>query len=67
MQYVSTVSNLVGRHEEHLAWENLSDEVLAWLSVWSEVQMLFQIHPIVQNYTAPPTIPTSYLRVSAVV
>jgi len=26
--------------EEHLACKKLSDEVLAWLSVWSKVQMI---------------------------
>jgi len=31
---------LVGRQEEHPACKKLSDEVLAWLSVWSEVQMI---------------------------
>ena len=30
---------LVDRQEEHMACKKLSDEVLAWLSVWSEVQM----------------------------
>ena len=30
---------LVGRQEEHLPCKKLSDEVLGWLSVWSEVQM----------------------------
>ena len=29
---------LVGRQEGHLACKKLSGEVLAWLSVWSEVQ-----------------------------
>jgi len=29
---------LVGRQEGHPAWIKLSGEVLAWLSVWSEVQ-----------------------------
>jgi len=29
---------LVGRQEGHPACKNLSDGVLAWLSVWSEVQ-----------------------------
>jgi len=29
---------LVGRQEGHPACKKLSDEVLAWLSVWSEVQ-----------------------------
>jgi len=32
---------LVGhRQKEHSASKKLSDEVLAWLSVWSEVQMI---------------------------
>jgi len=31
---------LVGHQEEHSACKKLSDEVLAWLSVWSEVQMI---------------------------
>jgi len=31
---------LVGRQEEHLACKKLSDEVLVWLSVWSEVQIV---------------------------
>jgi len=30
---------LVGRQEEHLACKKLTDKVLAWLSVWIEVQM----------------------------
>jgi len=29
---------LVGRQEEHPAYKKMSGEVLAWLSVWSEVQ-----------------------------
>jgi len=31
---------LVRRPEEHMVHKKLSDEVLAWLSVWSEVQMI---------------------------
>jgi len=31
---------LVGCQEEHPACKRLSDEVLAWLSVWSEVQII---------------------------
>jgi len=31
---------LVGRQEEHPACKKLSDELLAWLSVWSEMQMI---------------------------
>jgi len=30
----------VGRQERHLACKKLSGEVLEWLSVWSEVQMI---------------------------
>ena len=35
----SALMLLVGRQEGHPARKNLSDEVLAWLSVWSKVQM----------------------------
>jgi len=31
---------LVGRQKEHLTCKTLSDVVLAWLSVWSVVQMI---------------------------
>jgi len=31
---------LVGRQEGHQALKKLSGEVLAWLSVWSEVQII---------------------------
>ena len=34
----SALTLLVGRQEGHPACKKLSDEVLAWLSVWSEVQ-----------------------------
>ena len=34
----SALTLLVGRQEGHLACKKLSGEVLAWLSVWSEVQ-----------------------------
>ena len=34
----SALTLLVGRHEEHPACKKLSCGVLAWLSVWSEVQ-----------------------------
>jgi len=34
----SALALLVGQQEGHLACKKLSDEVLAWLSVWSEVQ-----------------------------
>ena len=36
----SALTLLVGRQERHPAHKNLSDEVLAWLSVWSKVQTL---------------------------
>jgi len=32
---------LVGWQEGHPACKNLSDAVLAWLAVWSEVQMIY--------------------------
>jgi len=41
----SALTLLVGRQEEHLACKTLSDEVLAWLSVWSEVHMV-QLMPL---------------------
>jgi len=34
----SALTLLVGRQEGHLACKKTSGEVLAWLSVWSEVQ-----------------------------
>jgi len=36
----SALKPLVGRQGEHPACKKFSDEVLAWLSVWSEVQMI---------------------------
>ena len=36
--YSSALTLLVGRQEGHPACKKLSSEVLAWLSVWSEVQ-----------------------------
>ena len=36
----SALTLLVGCQEEHPARKNLSDVVLAWLSIWSEVQMI---------------------------
>jgi len=35
----SALTLLVGRQEEHPACKKLTDEVLVWLSVWSEVQI----------------------------
>jgi len=34
----SALTLLVGRQEEHPAGKKLSDGVLAWLSVWSEME-----------------------------
>jgi len=31
---------LVGRQEERMTCRKLSDEMLAWLSVWSKVQLI---------------------------
>jgi len=36
----SALALLVGRQEEHPVCKNLSDKVLAWLSVCSKVQMI---------------------------
>jgi len=49
----STLMLLIGWQEGHSACKNLSGEVLAWLSVWSEVQMICiwsswcHYHPII--------------------
>jgi len=41
MHAFSALMLLVGWQEGHLACKNLSDEkILAWLSVWNEVQMV---------------------------
>jgi len=37
----SALTLLVRHQEEHPACKKLSDEVLAWLSVWSEVQVIW--------------------------
>jgi len=44
---------LVGRQEEPLARKIISDEVLAWLSVWSEVQNANDLH-LIQLMRLPP-------------
>jgi len=49
----SALTLLVGCQEEHPTCKNLNDEVLAWLPVWSKVQMIYiwsswcQCHPII--------------------
>jgi len=42
MYAFSALTLLVGRQEGHPACKKLSDGVLAWLSVWSEVQTCIQ-------------------------
>jgi len=37
---VSALTLLVGRQEGHQACKTLNGKVLAWLSVWSEVQVI---------------------------
>jgi len=37
---LSALTLLVEHQEEHAACKKFSDAVLAWLSVWSEVQMI---------------------------
>jgi len=37
---LTALTLLVGRQEEHPACKKLSDGVLAWLCVWSVVQMI---------------------------
>ena len=39
----SALTLLVGRQEGHPACKKMSGEVLAWLSVWSEVQSLASV------------------------
>jgi len=41
----SALMLLIGRQDEHPASKKLSDEVLAWLFVWSKVQMI-QLMPL---------------------
>jgi len=36
----SALTLLVGRQEQHPGCKKISDEVLVWLSVWSEVQIV---------------------------
>jgi len=37
---------MAGHQEEHAACKKLSDEVMAWLSVWSKVQMTVQLSSV---------------------
>jgi len=51
----SALTLLVGRQEGHLACKKPSGEILAWLSVWSKVQMICiwscwcHCHPIISS------------------
>ena len=47
----SALTLLVGRQEGHPACKKLSGEVLAWLSVWSQVQVYLHV---VQLMPLPP-------------
>jgi len=40
VETLNDLTLLVGRQEEHPACKKLSDEVLTWLSVCNEVQMI---------------------------
>jgi len=42
----SALTLLIWHQEEHPACKKLSDAMLAWLSVWREVQMIFQLMPL---------------------
>jgi len=52
----SALTLSVGHHEEHLACKKLSDKVLAWLSVWIEMQMICiwsswcHCHPVINCF-----------------
>jgi len=53
---VSALTLLVGWQEEHPVCKKLSDEVLAWLSVWSKVQVICiwsswcHCHPVISCF-----------------
>ena len=53
----NTLTLLVGHQEEHPARKKLSDGVLAWLSIWSVVQMICILsswchcHPIISCFS----------------
>jgi len=49
---LSALTLLVRHQEEHPSCEKLSDEVLAWLSAWSAVQMICwcHCHPIISCF-----------------
>jgi len=64
----SAMTLLVGQQEGHPARKNLNDEVLAWLSVWSEVHMTCiwsswcYCHPIISaSVKSRMVYPSAYL------
>jgi len=69
----SALTLLVGRQEEHMARKKLSDEVLAWLSVCSEAQMICiwstwcHCHPVVSCFIKIQTGLTFWDRLTKVV
>jgi len=42
----SALTLLVGYQKEHLVCKKLCDEVLAWLSAWSKVQVICNLHMV---------------------
>jgi len=54
---ISALTLLVGQQKGHPACKNLNSEVLVWLSVWSEVQMICiwstwcHCHPIISCFS----------------
>jgi len=55
----SALTLLPERQEEHQACEILSDDVLVWLSIWSEVQIVCNLH-MVQLMPLHPETPSSF-------
>jgi len=42
----SALTPLVGYQKEHVVCKKLRDEVLAWLSAWSKVQVICNLHMV---------------------
>jgi len=61
---------LAGRQEEHPASKKLSSEVLVWLSVWMEVQMIASwchYHPFISRFIKIQIVSPSWCRLTRVV
>jgi len=57
----SALTLLVGQQEGHPACKKLSGEVLAWLSVWSEVQIAYaQLMPLPLSVSCFSEIQTGF-------